>query len=166
LANTFPEATITFVDLSADSIDLCRRRLGTNSRFVYEQKDFRELAYKLSTFDLIASSISLHHLTSSEKETLYRHAFDWLRPRGLLTFADQFAGATAEISARHMENWKRISRDAGSTEDEWEMWMRHQADHDHHDSLADQLEWLTDAGFTVVDCPWRYLLWTVIQGRK
>jgi hypothetical protein len=84
----------------------------------------------------------------------------------LLAFADQFAGGAADISSRHMENWKRISLAAGSTKAEWDMWMQHQAEHDHHDSLTAQMSWLADAGFSVLDCPWRYLLWTVIQARK
>ena len=34
------------------------------------------------------------------------------------------------------------------------------------DALIDQIDWLREAGFSVVDCPWRYLLWSVIQARK
>ena len=166
LAESFPEATIRLVDLSGESIDVCRERLGEDSRFLYEQKDFRELIYQPSTFDLVTSNISLHHLTSAEKRTLFQHCHSWLRPNGLLAFADQFSGGTSDISTRHNENWKRISLEAGSTEEEWKMWMQHQDEHDHHDSLTAQLAWLTDAGFSVVDCPWRYLLWTVIQARK
>lgn len=166
LAESFPDATIRFVDLSGESIDVCRRRLGEDSRFSYEQIDLRDLAYKRSTFDLVASSISLHHLTSTEKQTLFTACYEWLKPGAVLAFADQFAGGSSDIYSKHIENWKKISLDAGSTHEEWDMWMRHQADHDHHDTLASQMAWLADAGFSVVDCPWRYLLWTVIQARK
>ncbi len=166
LARTFPSATIRFVDVSGESMDVCRQRLGEDARFIYEQRDFRELVYEQSTFDLVASNISLHHLNSVEKQTLFQQLYSWLGSGGLLAFADQFAGATADINSRHIDNWKRLSMDAGSTEDEWDMWMQHKAEHDHHDCLRAQMEWLTEAGFSVVDCPWRYLLWTVIQARK
>jgi len=56
--------------------------------------------------------------------------------------------------------------EAGSTEDEWQMWMQHQTEHDFHDTLSDQMAWLRDAGFETVDCVWRYLLWSVVQARK
>ena len=166
LAESFPNATITFVDVSGESIDVCRERLGQDSRFVYEQRDFRELTYEPAIFDLVASNISLHHMTATEKQTLFQRTYSWLKPSGMLAFADQFAGGAEDISARHTANWKRISLGAGSTEDEWEMWMQHQAEHDHHDTLTAQMGWLADAGYSVVDCPWRYLLWTVIQARK
>jgi hypothetical protein len=65
-----------------------------------------------------------------------------------------------------MDHWKAAAIGAGSTEQEWEMWMQHQADHDHHDTLTDQIDWLRNAGFSMVDCPWRYLLWAVVQARK
>ena len=76
------------------------------------------------------------------------------------------AGATADLYARHMENWKELAYKAGSSDSEWEMWMKHRAEHDHHDALIEQLDWLREAGFSVVDCPWRYLLWSVIHARK
>ncbi len=44
--------------------------------------------------------------------------------------------------------------------------MDHQRDHDFHDPLHSQMDWLQKAGYKEVDCTWRYLLWTVIQARK
>ena len=83
-----------------------------------------------------------------------------------MSFADQCAGVTDELSERHRQNWKELTFKAGSTSDDWEMWMQHQAEHDHHDTLQEHLDWLKGAGFSDVDCVWRYLLWSVIQGRK
>ena len=61
---------------------------------------------------------------------------------------------------------KNRSTKAGSSQQEWQMWMEHQRQHDHHDSLAEQMKWLGEAGFAIVDCPWRYLLWTVMHAIK
>lgn len=44
--------------------------------------------------------------------------------------------------------------------------MDHQREHDHHDSLLDQMEWLRDAGFADVDCTWRNLLWSILLANK
>ena len=65
----------------------------------------------------------------------------------------------------HMEQWKQLALEAGSTPEEFAMWMQHQRDHDHHDPLSDQIDWLKAAGFEEVDCTWRFLLWSVVQGR-
>ena len=112
------------------------------------------------------SSISIHHLNSHDKQKLFNAIHRWLRSGGIFTYADQFAGATEALYARHMENWKQLSFSAGSTELEWDMWMQHQTEHDHHDTLVDHFDWLTTAGFSMVDCPWRYLLWSVVQSTR
>ncbi len=165
LAERYPDAIITAVDVSADSLDACRSRLGED-RVTYQQQDFRNLDYAADAFDLVASSISVHHLTAEEKQRLFGCIYRWLRPGGVFAYCDQHAGATDDLYQRHIENWNRVSKQAGSTAEEWEMWMQHQRQHDHHDILGDQMRWLSEAGFHVVDCPWRYLLWTVLQARK
>ena len=166
LADQYPAAVIQMVDVSADSLAVCASRLGDDDRFRYRTEDFRELRFDDSQFDLVISSIAVHHLTSSEKQSLFVEIHRWLSPQGLFAYADQHAGASEDLYRRHIENWKAAAIDAGSTQPEWEMWMQHQADHDHHDTLTDQIDWLRQAGFQIVDCPWRYLLWTVVQARK
>ena len=162
----FPNATIEAVDVSQDSLDLCRSRLSDGSRHVMTKSDFRMLNYEADSFDLIVSTISLHHLTSSEKQSLFDNCVRWLCSKGILSYSDQFAGAASDIYAKHMDGWKAYSRSAGASEREWEVWMEHQAEHDYHDSLPDQLDWLRQAGFSMVDCVWRNLLWTIMQARK
>jgi tRNA (cmo5U34)-methyltransferase len=166
LCERFPRATITAVDVSGDSLEVCQQRLGDRQQLDYRQEDFRDLSYADGSFDLVASSISVHHLTAEEKQQLFQQIYRWLKPGGVFAYVDQHAGATADLYQRHIDNWQRLSSAAGSTADEWEMWMQHQKQHDHHDTLADQMRWLSEAGFSVVDCPWRYLLWTVLQARK
>jgi tRNA (cmo5U34)-methyltransferase len=147
-------------------LDVCRQRLGTRNGVVLDRQDFGEVEYAAGSFDLIVSSIAIHHLDAAGKQSLFRRSFEWLTDDGVFCFADQCAGETDELYARHIANWKTLTFDAGSSEAEWEMWMQHQRQYDHHDTLIDQLEWLRQAGFKVVDCPWRYLLWSVIQARK
>lgn len=164
--DTLPEASLHVVDISQDSLDICRSRLEECGGPVFDREDFGSVEYGKGSFDLVVSSIAIHHLDSRAKQSLFRRIYEWLTDDGVLCFADQCAGATNELNARHMENWKQLSADAGSSDSEWEMWMQHQAEYDHLDTLTDQIDWLRDAGFTMVDCPWRYLLWSVIQVRK
>jgi tRNA (cmo5U34)-methyltransferase len=166
LAQRYPQATIQMVDVSSESLAVCRQRLGEQTRFEYHHRDFRELQFDAGSFELVTSSIAIHHLTSSGKQTLFGSIFSWLTAQGVFAYADQHAGATDDLYRRHLANWKQAASAAGSTPQEWEMWMKHQSDHDHHDCLTDQFRWLREAGFDVVDCPWRYLLWTVLQARK
>lgn len=162
----YPDAALRVVDLSAESLAACRKRLAGCRELICEEADFARLDYPRGSFDLVVSSIAIHHLDAPGKRSLFKRVHDWLAEDGVFCYADQCAGATDDLYARHIANWKAASLAAGSNEEEWQMWMQHQADCDHHDPLADQMTWLNDAGFTVVDCPWRYLLWSVVQARK
>lgn len=166
VAHAFPEASIRFVDVSGDSLDVCRSRLGDSARFAFEEQDFRELNYDASSVDLVVSSIAVHHLTSPEKQQLFVQVYHSLSPNGVFCFADQFRGTTDDLYSRHMHHWREQSMAAGLNDEEWCMWMAHQREHDHHDPLPNHFRWLIEASFSDVDCVWRYLLWAVVQARK
>lgn len=166
LLDSYPRADLHVVDLSAESLELCRRRLDPRAGVTLTTADFRHLDFPPESFDLVISSIAIHHLGSEEKRNLFRNIFGWLTVGGIFTFADQCAGASPDIYDRHMQLWQARSSAAGATAEEWQMWMRHQAEHDHHDSLIDQCDWLKEASFTSVDCLWRCWLWSVIHARK
>ena len=161
-----PESNMHLVDISGESLDACRSRLAADGRHAFEQQDFRDLQYEPGSYDLVVSSIAIHHLPTRDKRILFDKIHGWLKPSGLFTYADQFGGATDDLNTRHIENWKRESLAAGSNEHEFAMWMTHQRDYDHHDTLKLQLDWLSEIGFVAVDCPWRFLLWSVVQARK
>ena len=166
LRRAYPDAALRLVDVSAESLEACRCRFAESDRLVFQQQDFGAAEYAAGSFDLVVSSIAIHHLDSPAKRSLFRRIRQWLTDDGILCFADQCAGATEDLYSRHIQNWKAQATRAGASQSEWEMWMQHQAEHDHHDTLGDQLSWLVEAGFPVVDCPWRCLLWSVIQARK
>lgn len=163
---TFPHATLRVVDVSRESLDICRARLAGCERLICDDTDFRDLQFAESSFDLIVSSIAIHHLESDGKRSLFERCHSWLSSDGIFCFSDQCSGETEDLYARHIDNWKQLTMEAGSTEDEWQMWMQHQTEHDFHDTLSNQMSWLREAGFPAVDCVWRYLLWSVIQARK
>lgn len=166
LRDAFPGAQLRLVDVSGESLTACRSRFADESAVEFEQQDFRQLSYGQGEFDLIVSSIAIHHLVAPEKQELFKNCRTWLAEDGVFSFADQCAGVTENVRNRHLQNWKELSFGAGTTDDEWQMWQQHQAEHDHHDTLPDQLKWLEQAGFSKVDCPWRYLLWSMIQAQK
>lgn len=165
LAKAFPEAQLHLVDVSEESLEVCRQRLGSGERFCFEAADFRELSCD-DQFDLVISCIAIHHIEADEKRRLFSKIHQWLVPEGVFSYADQFRGAAPAVYQRHIDNWRAETFQAGTSDEEWSMWMEHQQQHDHHDTLADQIDWLREAGFADVDCVWRYLLWTAVQARK
>ena len=142
------------------------RHEDSRTRLWFGKADFRNLQLAPGSFDLVLSSISLHHLTHRQKAELFAKVFQWLGDRGVFSYCDQFAGATDDPYAKQMADWKQRSTQLGATAEEWDVWMEHQRAHDHHATLIDQFEWLRQAGFKTIDCTWRYILWTVVQARK
>ncbi len=170
LAQQYPDAELHLLDISEASLDCSVQRLsaiGCNMDNVHRCcQDMREYSFPLAQFDVVISTISIHHLNSAEKRELFAACYQTLRPGGVFTFSDQFSAETDEMYQKHMSTWHDYAMASGASNDEWQMWMDHQEKHDYHDPLPQQLEWLQHAGFQHVDCPWRYALWSIVQGIK
>ncbi len=166
LAKAYPDTPLTAVDLSPGMLAECRARLAHRAGVEYLESDFRELDFDAEQFDLVASSISLHHLDATERSELFARIHGWLAPGGWFAFSDQMSGSTPEIYDRHLLAWRQAAHCQGTTEREWADWMQHQQAHDHHAPLAAHFDWLQAAGFRQIDCPWRYLLWTVVVAAR
>jgi|GEM_PF-43344 len=161
----YPDAQLHCVDLSPESLDVCRRQLKSvapTTSVHYQCADITKLAFDEDEFDLIVSSIAIHHLASEDKRRLFADCRKWLRPGGVLCFADQFRGETEQLYQQHIDGWKELSFRAGTNQAEWDAWMEHQRDHDHHETLSDVTAWLGEADFSKVDTLWRFLLWSIV----
>jgi len=165
IARTFPRSRIIAVDISDQCLQECRKRMkGSNVEFI--AIDFMDIVFPEESFDLIMSSISIHHLPDENKRKLFESIYDWLTGGGILSFLDQFRGETGGLYRRHIDFWKEYALGNGVAPDEWERWMEHQRDNDHHSPLRIHLRWLEEVGFRRPDCLWRYLLWSVVNARK
>ncbi|MEP6468821.1 MAG: class I SAM-dependent methyltransferase [Chloroflexota bacterium] len=92
-------------------------------------------------FEAIVSVLAVHHLWADEKRHLFSLLWEHLSPGGILVVADAFRHA----SDRLLELY-----DYPRPEDP------HEVEHDHLDTTADHLDWLTAAGFASVDVAWKY----------
>ncbi len=165
LLHRYPQAQIDAVDLSAKMLEVARSRTG-DAPVTYKKEDFRTLAFSPQTFDLIISSISLHHLLDVEKAKLFGRAKSWLSEDGIFTFSDQFRGATDHLYEQHIQRWKEHAVSHDLPPEEWASWMKHQDEHDYHATVDKHFEWLKAAGFAVADCTWRKLLWATIYAQQ
>ena len=165
IARTYPDSTMVAVDFSGESLAECQRRLN-NPRIAFRQERFEELSFAKGSFDLVISSIALHHLEDADKKRLFHNVFQWLASDGTFTFADQFRGETADVYQQHMDLWKAHAVRNAVSNEEWEIWMEHQRSHDHHATLREHLNWLEQCGFEVADCVWRYALWAIVYATK
>jgi tRNA (cmo5U34)-methyltransferase len=162
----FPNAEIHALDLSADILNECKERFKEHRNISYHQQDFSHLDFPENHFDLILSSFAIHHVQDEEKKKLYQQILAILKPNGLFEFADQTRGSTEEIYQTHIARWKIEAFKLGSTQENWDMWMQHQADHDFHSPVVWHLETLKEVGFKDIDVLWKNIMWAIIYCRK
>jgi len=70
------------VDAADQMLDVSRKRFEESSRqFSYITGDYRT-TFPASPFDLIISSLSIHHLIDEEKKKLFKDIYRKLKPGG------------------------------------------------------------------------------------
>jgi ubiquinone/menaquinone biosynthesis C-methylase UbiE len=166
LARRFPSAYLTFVDGSAEMLAVTRARIeeaGVSlvNEPAYSAARFEELALPANSFDLIVSSISLHHV--ADLATLYQGIRSLVRPGGHFCFADQIRGEPESNHRVNWDHWLDFCRQQGNcTEEEIESLLEHAAAHDHYRPLSEHIALLSNSGFGEIDCVWRNLMWGIV----
>jgi tRNA (cmo5U34)-methyltransferase len=117
----------------------------------------------------VLSSLAVHHLPDDGKRQLFKDMFARLEPGGALLLADIVKPATsqiAELFARQYDDIVRAQSVAAYgdlrgydsfQELKWNYFIYDYADPDSYDKpslLSDQLLWLRESGFSIVDCFW------------
>ncbi|AHY45422.1 Methyltransferase domain [Rubrobacter radiotolerans] len=135
VAERFPEARITLVDLSVRMLDVARRRFAHSpGRFVFRVLDYvREpLPGGPSGFEVVVSALSLHHLAHGDKQKTFGKVHASLAGGGRFVNADRV----------------RTEKPPGVSHD-------HEHDGPHAVEVAtlkEQIGWLREAGFEEVEC--------------
>lgn len=166
LAQRYPGASLTYVDASQDMLDITAERVRSiDAQFASRARSaccwFEEIDPAIGPFDLVVSSISMHHVI--DKGALYRAVFTLTQPGGSFRWSDQLRGGTDEIHARNWERWLEFCRKPGNcSEEEIQSLLDHAAAHDHYTPLAEHFRLLTEAGFQPPDCVWRDWMWAVV----
>ena len=160
----YPDAQITLIDYSEKMLEGARKRFAYAPNIQYIEADYS--AYTFSeTYDVIISSLSIHHLPHEEKRKLFATLYNALRPGGIFVNADQTQGRSPATDAYYKKRWLEEVRASGLPEHLIQESVERRK-HDINAPLEDQLRWLEEAGFTDVDCMYKYLEFAVFCGRK
>ncbi len=166
----FPKSKLTLVDLSPEMLTQAAAKLkqaGTpEDHLTLVANGFMALDFQPQSFDLVISSMALHHLLDSEKPVLYQRIFNWLKPGGLFRCVDETLSLPAFAQAKNMTLWEAWARESGATTEDLQVWIDHAEQHDHYAPLAEHFRWLQAVGFSNVDCYWRKLMWTTFGALK
>ncbi len=107
---------------------------------------------EVGKFDAIVSSFVIHHLTNQRKKKLYSEIFVLLKSGGIFC------------------NLDHVYSDSGHLNRYFRKKMGHKVINKEHNKrltrLDVQLKWLSDIGFTDVDCYWKWMEFALMVGYK
>ena len=120
---------------------------------------------RLNGCDAVVSSLCLHHLDDAGKKRLFAEIRDRLSGRGALLIADLVEAPHRLATRLYADTWDRAARrqslETTGSSDLFELFLEEQWNYyaypdpfDKPSRLFDQLRWLEEVGFEVVDCFW------------
>ena len=166
LKSSFPHARITCLDLAENMIEMSKLKLAEYADVCYQVGDFRHYEFD-EHYDVIVSSLALHHLVSDQdKINFYRKMYESLSSGGVFFNADVILGSSEHLQETYMAKWKSFMLKSVSNEEIEGKWLPKYREEDRPAKLMDQVSWLADIGFTEVDVLWKYYNFAVYGGRK
>lgn len=160
----FPSAQLTLIDLSDSMLDVARDRLRPFPQVEYVTADYSNHVFKES-YDIVISSLSIHHLTHSAKRQLFRSVYGLLTEGGVFVNADQVEGHTPDTDAYYRKRWLEAIHQSGLSQQAINASIERRKV-DINAKLGDQLLWLEQAGFAEMDCMYKYLDFAVFYARR
>jgi tRNA (cmo5U34)-methyltransferase len=164
LLKKYPNAHITLIDLSEKMTEIAKKRFSNFSNIHYIIDDYTSYEFNRK-FDIIVSSLSIHHLTDLEKRNLYDRVYSLLNEDGIFINADQVLGDTPFLENLYKKDWKNKVEQSGLSGDEINS-AYERTKLDKMSTLAEQLNWLKDSGFKDVDSIYKYFNFVVLFGRR
>lgn len=168
LLTRFPESEVLVVDHSDQMLAQAERKLATfGDRVALESGAFPDdYPQSEEEYDLVVSSLAVHHLDEEGKRDLFDAIYDSLAPGGWFVNGDvvRFDAPHLEtLSEEMIQNWVRSKGwEESEFMDEWEA----SDDYDDPSTLTDQLVWLRESGFESVTSIWQYYNFAVYGGGK
>ena len=159
-----PNAKLTLIDISEKMIEEAKSRLKDRPNITYIVDDYTKYQFD-KKYEIVMSSLSIHHLTNQQKRQLYENIYSILNKNGVFINADQVLGSTPFIENLYKRVWKFKVENSGLSKDELHA-AYERVKLDKMDVLEDQLNWLKEIGFLDVDCVYKYYNFVVMFGRK
>ncbi|BEQ14973.1 class I SAM-dependent methyltransferase [Desulfoferula mesophila] len=153
---------LCLLDGSAAMLERARCRFPKDDLVEYRIADMGQADLR-GPWDLVISALAIHHLSDDGKRELYRRIRRVLKQGGLFVNAEQVAGPTLEADQRYERIWLEQIRQLGVSEEEVAK-ARQRMSYDQCAPVESQLQWLTQAGFSEVDCSFKAWRFAVISG--
>lgn len=161
--SAFPHAEFTLVDLAIEMLEKAQSRFSKMGHFPellignYVEIDLGE------SYDLVISALSIHHLSDSDKQSLYRKIYNILSPGGMFVNADLVLGKTSDLEKLYSQHWLNSVLALGISLEDLQTAQK-RMEYDRLAPLDVQLSWLNNLGFQNVDCWYKNFRFAVFGG--
>ncbi len=140
------------LDFSELMLKAARTRFAGDERVELVKHDLVEPLPELGRFDVVVSSMAIHHLEHERKRSLYGEIFALLEPGGVFANFEHVASASHRL---HLAFFAAIDEP-----------LEHEDPSDRLLDVETQLRWLRELGFEDVDCYWKWLEMALLVGVK
>ena len=162
--SAYPKAAFTLVDASRAMLDMARKRFKQEAdSFTFIEQRLEDFA-EPERFDVVISSLAIHHLEDSDKRSLFKRIFAALHQGGAFINVDQIRGQPP-FDRLYWKTWLNKVRAAGASETEIQTSINRRREYDRDACLSDQLAWLKQAGF-IADCIYKHYFVAVFLALK
>ena len=180
ILSRYPHATVTWVDGSTAMHKHAEPRLGQyGSQVTLFLRDLAAPTWHAGLsgpFHAAVSAIALHHLTDERKRMLCAEVFHLLQPGGLFlnndvvagdpALRDQFTPLADRVIQQQVREQTGVLHPLEEIRHVRTAMQRPKDQRSHIAPLEPQLHWWREAGFTIVDCYWKFLNFAIFGGFK
>lgn len=160
----YPLVKLTLVDISQKMLDVAKDRFSEKEDITFVCSDISSFSSNLK-YDAVVSSLAIHHLDDAQKIAIYNKIYSLLKDDGLFIHAEQVEGETPYMKELNQTRWEESVENSGLSQSEIRAGYE-RVNLDKRVPLSQQLEWLKEAGFSEVDCIYKYYDFTVIYCKK
>jgi tRNA (cmo5U34)-methyltransferase len=166
VASKYQKAQLSLIDISPAMLQVAEKNFTKEdlARISFRVMDYVQDDFK-GTYDLVVSSLSIHHLSDSDKKKLFDKVCKTLEPGGLFINADQVLGENEVAENIFTRTWLRQVRERGVTDDTLQTVLERMKE-DKMSPLSSQLSWLKQAGFIDVTTWYQHYNFVVFSGMK
>lgn len=164
LYKRYPQGYFTLLDLSEEMLDIAKSRFENAQNFDYVITDYLKHDFG-GFFDVVVSSLSIHHLKHQDKRFLYEKVYQHLNHGGVFINADQVMGPYPANEKEYYRNWMN-KIDVGSLSEAEKTTIYDRMKLDNPASLADNFKWFEEIGFADVDVYYKYYNFVVLYGKR
>lgn len=138
------------LDSSAPMLDRAQARFNGDSLIELREHNLRRRLPEMGVGDAFVSGLAIHHLEDERKQELFGEIHALLTPGGVFANLDLVRSASSRLH-------ERFRREIGRVEDD---------PTDRLAELGEQMGWLREAGFSEVDCHFKWLELALIVAVK